>query len=164
MKKEKHGERTKKRSRCCIFRCALTRVCRRNVHLERSTRDHARQRRCYVSTVAKLLISQVIAPLLLFTIFLPPLTRALKDSWNFQERTLNLRDFGGKVAPRVCCSLQSASETRETGGGRDTGNGNAEGRKGKRTTFLGFWNFTATSCVPEARRERWKVRCWRRGR
>lgn len=110
MKKEKREKRTKKRSRCCIFRCALTRACRRNVHLERSTRDHARRRRCYVSTVAKLLISQVIAPLLLFTLFLPPLTRAFKDSWNFQERTLNLRDLGGKVAPRSNPSLPLAIE------------------------------------------------------
>lgn len=163
MKKEKRKKRTKKRSRCCIFCCVLTRACRRNVHLERSRRDHARRRRCYISTVAKLLISQVIAPLLLFTLFLPPLTRALKDSWNFQERTLNLRDFGGKVAPRSNPSLPLATERAYAGRGRrgDTGDGSVE--KGKRTTFLGFWNFTATSCVPEARRERWKVRCWRRG-
>ncbi|KAM0727701.1 hypothetical protein ACS0PU_005950 [Formica fusca] len=51
---------------------------------ERSVRDHPQRRRCYVSTVAKLLISQ--------------------------ERTLNLRDFGRKVAPRSNPSLPLVAE------------------------------------------------------
>lgn len=103
--------RTKNKSRCrsAIFHCALTRACRRNVHPERSVRDHPRRRRCYVSTVAKLLISEVIAPVLLFTLFLPPLTGFSKIPGIFRKGRLT---FGTSVEKlrhdptSHCCSLQ----------------------------------------------------------
>lgn len=60
------GGKKKKTPRCStvIFHCALTRACRRSVQPEKrkTTPPRARWRWRYVSTVAKLLISQVIGP------------------------------------------------------------------------------------------------------
>lgn len=60
--------------------------------------------------------------------------RVLKDSWNFQERTLNLRDFGRKVAPRSnpliaarCRRSVGRMKETERWEGRDTGDGSAVG-------------------------------------
>lgn len=103
---------------------------------ERSVGDHPQRRRCYISTVAKLLISQVIAPVLLFTLFLPPLTGFSKIPGIFRKGRLT---FGTSVeklrhdpTPH-CCSLQKERGQDEVDWGegerekRDTGDGSAVG-------------------------------------